>query len=124
MLSGAQWGKPFEEKKIEQSARPLVKYLILFGSTLYSFLHGVPMLTCNTVYLAARYVTKYVINSVAERDYSAQETWHLLLQLLLINPSCEILLFSVLMDLVRLTEMININSVPVTNNFFNVLCYS
>ena len=94
MLSGAQLGKPFEEKKIEQSAHPLMKYLILFGSTLYSFLHGVPMLTCNTVYLAARYVTKYVINSVAERDYSAHETWHLLLQLLLINSSQDFVVLS------------------------------
>ena len=98
----------------------------VFGSTMYSSLHGVPMLKCNTVYslqgcwichqvceprsmplmevhtnivgslkVSLKTVQKLFINSVAERDYSAQETCHLLLQLPVIHSSRDFVVLSV-----------------------------
>ena len=39
-------------------------------------------------------VHKLLINSVGERDYSAQETCHLLLQLLMFRASCDFVILS------------------------------
>ena len=43
---------------------------------------------------AMKAVQKLLINSVGERDYSAQETCHLLLQLLLVKASCDFTVLS------------------------------